>query len=99
MISSCCNERARETINLCVCYDGLVRPARQTTMPRKLVQHHHQIGYWKGQRESRKFQPLTNFGLQLLQFVAAPSGLPDSYKGYMVRVTQLNKKGHSIREG
>ena len=58
---------------------------------RRIVQHDHTIGFWKGgaQGEPRKFQPLTNFGLQLLKFIAAPSGLPDSLKGYLVVLLRL----------
>ena len=72
------------------------------TMPRRhLAEHKHRIGYWSGgkQGEPRRFEPLTNFGLQLLKFVAAPPGLPDCYKGYLVRVTQARRKGHGVREG
>lgn len=67
---------------------------------RKLVQHNHQIGYWRGgkQGEAKKFEALTNFGMQLMKFIANPPGLPDSYKGYLVRVTQARRKG-GIREG
>lgn len=68
---------------------------------RKLVENNHRIGYWRGgkQGEPRKFEALTNFGMQLLKFVAAPPGLPDSYKGYLVRVTQARGTRGGIREG
>lgn len=68
---------------------------------RRLVHHNNTIGYWKGgaQGEPRKFQALTNFGLQLLKFIAAPPGLPESFKGYLVRVTQARRKGKGDREG
>ena len=62
-------------------------------MPRskaKLVQHNYQIGYWRGgkQGEAKRLEVLTKFGMQL----------SDSYKGYLVRVTQTRMKG-GIREG
>ena len=68
---------------------------------RRLVHHSNTIGYWKGgaQGEPRKFQALTNFGLQLLKFIAAPPGLPECFKGYLVRVTQARRSGKGVREG
>ncbi len=67
----------------------------------RLVEYKHRLGYWKGGRQGqpRSFDAVTNFGLQLLTFIPAPSGLSDSYKGYLVKVTQTKKGGQSIREG
>jgi len=66
----------------------------------KMCQNNHRIGYWRGGKPGTgeaRFEALTNFGMQLLKFVGAPPGLPDCYKGYLVRVTQAKKNG--IREG
>ena len=66
---------------------------------RHLIQYNHRIGYWKkgSGNTNKQFIPLTNFAVELLTFIPAPEGLSPSYKGYLVRVTQL-KKG-SINEG
>ncbi len=71
----------------------------RSSMPRrKLVQHNHRIGYWRGKRgESRHFEALTNFGLQLLKFVAAPHPLPESYKGYTGKSTLLTLRKINLK--
>lgn len=70
------------------------------SIPKKITQHEHKIGYWKGRDESREFVTLGNFGLQLLKFVQASEQLPD-YMGFLVRVSQSVKRrgGTQVLEG
>ena len=57
----------------------------------RLVQHHNQIGYWKGSGSKKEFAVLTNFGMTFLKFVESPPQLPE-FKGFVVEVRQGHKK-------
>ena len=62
-------------------------------MPLKLRQHQHRIGVWKGSGagESKRFEALTNFSLQFINFVESPATLK-GYQGYMATATLHKRK-------
>ena len=71
---------------------------------KKIVQHGHTIGYWKGKLGQGDFHELSNFALRLLQFVPAPIKAEcekdlSKEAGFVVSVTQKRFSGSTAMEG